>query len=63
MAAHPGATHFLEVRGDVVAKRFGSHARGEPWREWRALRMLARYAPGLAPAPVHAALDAGPPWW
>jgi hypothetical protein len=37
--------------------------RGEPWQQWRALRMLARYAPGLAPAPVHAALDAGPPWW
>lgn len=34
--------------------------RAEPRREWQALGMLARYAPGLAPAPVHAALDAEP---
>src|SRR5690242_1568180 len=60
MAGRPGTTHFLEIRGDVVVKRFRSQARGEPRREWRALRMLARYAPGLAPAPVHAALDAEP---
>jgi Ser/Thr protein kinase RdoA (MazF antagonist) len=62
MADRPAeTTHFLEVRGDVVVKRFRSHARGEPRREWRALSMLARYAPDLAPAPVHAALDAEPP--
>ncbi len=61
MADRPGTTHFLEVRGEVVVKRFQSYARGEPRREWQALRMLARYAPGLAPAPVHAALDARPP--
>jgi aminoglycoside phosphotransferase len=61
MAGQPGTTHFLEVRGDVVIKQFRSCARGEPRREWQALRMLARYAPGLAPAPVHAALDAEPP--
>jgi Ser/Thr protein kinase RdoA (MazF antagonist) len=61
MAGRPSTTHGLEIRGDVVVKRFRSHARGEPQREWRALRMLARYAPGLAPAPVHAALDARPP--
>jgi aminoglycoside phosphotransferase (APT) family kinase protein len=61
MAGRPGTTHCLQIRGGVVVKRFRSHARGEPGREWRALRMLARYAPGLAPAPVHAALDAEPP--
>jgi hypothetical protein len=61
MADRPGTTHCLEVRGDVVVKRFQSYAHGGPRREWRALRMLARYAPGLAPAPVHAALDANPP--
>jgi aminoglycoside phosphotransferase len=62
MTGRPGTTtHYLQIRGDVVVKRFRSHARGEPRREWRALGMLARYAPGLAPAPVHAALDAEPP--
>ena len=62
MTGRPGTTtHYLQIRGDVVVKRFRSHARGEPRREWRALGMLARYAPGLAPAPVHAALDATPP--
>jgi hypothetical protein len=61
MAPQPGTTHCLEIRGDVVVKRFRSRARGEPWREWRALCMLASYAPDLAPAPEHAALDAEPP--
>lgn len=60
MAGQPGTTHCLEIRADVVVKRFRSCARGEPRREWQALRMLARYAPGLAPAPVRAALDAEP---
>jgi aminoglycoside phosphotransferase len=60
MAGQPGTTHCIEIRGDVVVKRFRSSARGEPRREWRALGMLARYAPGLAPAPVRAALDAEP---
>ena len=60
MAGQPGTTHCLEIRGDVVVKRFRSSARGEPQREWRALGLLARYAPGLAPVPVHAALDAEP---
>jgi hypothetical protein len=60
MADQPGTTHLLEIRGDVVVMRFRSRARGEPRREWQALCMLARYAPGLAPAPVDAALDAEP---
>jgi Ser/Thr protein kinase RdoA (MazF antagonist) len=54
-------THGLDLRSDVVVKRFRSSARGEPQREWRALTLLARYAPGLAPAPVQAALAADPP--
>jgi hypothetical protein len=33
----------------------------EPRREWRALELLARYAPGLAPRPIRADLDADPP--
>lgn len=61
MVGRPATTHCLEIRGNVVVKRFRSDARGEPRREWEALGMLARYAPGLAPAPVHAALHAEPP--
>jgi Ser/Thr protein kinase RdoA (MazF antagonist) len=53
-----GATH--EVRIDpglgLVVKRFRSSRRGEPVREWTALSVLARFAPGLAPAPVCADL-------
>ena len=33
----------------------------EPRREWRALELLARYAPGLAPRPIGADLDGDPP--
>ena len=50
-----------EVRIDrtcgLVVKRFRSARRGEPVREWTALSLLARFAPGLAPAPVSADLD------
>jgi hypothetical protein len=44
------------VRG-LVVKRFRSACRGEPVRELTALSLLARFAPGLAPAPVSADLD------
>ncbi|MEU1621470.1 phosphotransferase [Streptomyces sp. NPDC005722] len=54
-------THGLEMRSDVVVKRFTSWARGEPQREWRALTLLARYAPGLAPQPLDADLEGEPP--
>jgi Ser/Thr protein kinase RdoA (MazF antagonist) len=58
-----GATH--EVRIDqglgLVVKRFRSSARGEPVREWTALSLLARFAPGLAPAPVGADLESDCP--
>lgn len=50
-----------EVRIDrarrIVVKRFRSDHRGEPIREWTALSLLARFAPGLAPAPVSADLN------
>ncbi|MDX3100430.1 phosphotransferase family protein [Nonomuraea angiospora] len=55
------STHNLEIRDDVVIKRYASWGRGEPHREWTALTLLAEHAPGLAPAPVEAALDAYPP--
>ncbi|MEV0168285.1 phosphotransferase family protein [Nonomuraea fuscirosea] len=54
-------THNLDIRDDVVVKRYTSWGRGEPHREWAALTLLAEYAPGLAPTPVEAALDANPP--
>ena len=50
----------------MAVKRFRSPVDGderrlygdEPRREWRALELLARYAPGLAPRPVRADLAA-----
>ncbi|GAA1613248.1 hypothetical protein GCM10009733_006680 [Nonomuraea maheshkhaliensis] len=54
-------THSLDIGDDVVVKRYTSWGRGEPQREWEALTLLAEHAPGLAPAPVEAALDAHPP--
>jgi hypothetical protein len=55
------ATHDLTVSGGVVVKRFRSYDRGEHRREWQGLRLLDRYAPGLAPRPLAADLDAHPP--
>lgn len=52
-------THEVRIdreRG-LVVKRFRSARRGEPVREWTALSLLDRLAPGLAPAPVSADLD------
>jgi aminoglycoside phosphotransferase (APT) family kinase protein len=59
----PGATHDIRIdpgRG-VVVKRFRSWDRDEPAREWRALRLLAEYAPGLAPRPLSASLNRSAP--
>ncbi|QFY07284.1 phosphotransferase [Nonomuraea phyllanthi] len=53
--------HAIEVRSDVVVKRYRSSGHDEPGREWRALGLLDAYAPGLAPAPVSADLEADPP--
>ncbi|MFC4012536.1 aminoglycoside phosphotransferase family protein [Nonomuraea purpurea] len=55
------STHDLEFGDDVATKRYRSWNRGEPHREWAALTLLAEHAPGLAPAPVSATLDAHPP--
>lgn len=50
-----------EVRIDrvrrLVGGQFRSTRRGEPTREWTALSLLARFAPGAAPAPVTAGLN------
>ncbi|WP_433435399.1 phosphotransferase family protein [Nonomuraea sp. CA-141351] len=54
-------THILDFRDDVVVKRYTSWERGEPLREWAALTLLAEHAPGLAPTPLEAALNAHPP--
>jgi Phosphotransferase enzyme family len=67
-APRPFSTHGITFGEGVVVKRFRSHAGDERWlhgdeprREWRALELLARYAPGLAPRPVRGDLDADPP--
>jgi len=65
----PFSTHGVAVEEGVAVKRFRSPVDGddrrlygdEPRREWRALKLLARYAPGLAPRPIRADLDADPP--
>jgi Ser/Thr protein kinase RdoA (MazF antagonist) len=55
------STHVLEMAGGQVIKRFRSWDRGEHQREWRALNVLAEFAPGFAPVPLSADLDAVPP--
>jgi Ser/Thr protein kinase RdoA (MazF antagonist) len=54
-------THAIEVVDGLVVKRFRSWARDEHLREWEALTLLSRYAPGLAPEPVRAELAGDPP--
>jgi phosphotransferase family enzyme len=51
----------IDAEREVVVKRYVDHARGEPAREWRALRLLADHAPGLAPEPLRADLYGAPP--
>ena len=46
------STHDVQIGVDRVTKRFVSFDRGEADREWRALQLLDRYAPGLAPVPL-----------
>ncbi|GAA4226919.1 hypothetical protein FHR32_002434 [Streptosporangium album] len=53
--------HSVEMRPDAVVKRYRSSDYGQPEREWRALELLNEYAPGVAPVPVTADLDADPP--
>jgi Ser/Thr protein kinase RdoA (MazF antagonist) len=51
----------LDPGRGVAVKRYVQYGRGEPAREWRALRLLAEHAPGLAPEPLRAGLDTSPP--
>jgi hypothetical protein len=63
------STHGVTVENGIAVKRFRSPVAGderrlygdEPRREWRALELLARYAPGFAPRPIRADPDADPP--
>ncbi|MFJ6012498.1 phosphotransferase family protein [Streptomyces sp. NPDC092952] len=61
-AAERWSTHVIEMRGDLVTKRYAkgdAHALLD--REWRALTLLDAHAPGLAPVPVAVDRDADPP--
>jgi aminoglycoside phosphotransferase (APT) family kinase protein len=53
--------HTIEMRSDVVIKQYRRSNYDQPEREWRALELLNEYAPGLAPTPVTADLEADPP--
>ncbi|CNE99311.1 Phosphotransferase enzyme family [Mycobacterium tuberculosis] len=55
------STHVIEMRPDVVIKRYRSRRNDEPRREWRALNLLHEHARGVAPTPISADLDAEPP--
>ena len=62
------STHWITVSEGIAVKRFRSPAGDErrlygdePAREWRALTLLERYAPGLGPRPIRADLNADPP--
>ncbi|MGW9043663.1 hypothetical protein ACWGQL_14075 [Streptomyces lydicus] len=55
------STHHVHLADSAVTKRFTSWGHGEALREWRGLTLLHRFAPGIAPAPLTAALDAEPP--
>jgi hypothetical protein len=46
----------------LVLKEYFQDAGDRSDREWRALRLLQEYAPGLAPEPVAIDLDASPPF-
>jgi hypothetical protein len=45
-------THRIDFHGDVVTKQYVDDKPGAAAREWRALTLLAEYAPGLAPEPI-----------
>jgi aminoglycoside phosphotransferase (APT) family kinase protein len=53
------SNHDVTIEGEVVRKRYRRTSRGEPGREWAALVLLDRHAPGLAPRPI--AREAEPP--
>ncbi|MFE6158448.1 phosphotransferase family protein [Streptomyces sp. NPDC056486] len=51
MSSERWGTHSIEMGPDSVTKRFRDADRERCEREWRALRLLDTYAPGLAPRP------------
>lgn len=55
------SSHDLTFGSHTVTKTYRSWARGEPQREWSALGLLQRHAPGLAPQPLSADLQGEPP--
>jgi Ser/Thr protein kinase RdoA (MazF antagonist) len=54
----PFVTHDVICGQDTVTKRFQRWARAESQREWQALNLLCQHAPGLAPEPISADLQA-----
>ncbi|MFH8517621.1 phosphotransferase family protein [Streptomyces gelaticus] len=51
MSSDRWSTHTIEMGPDCVIKRFRDTDRERCEREWRALRLLDTYVPGLAPRP------------
>ncbi len=51
MSSDRWSTHVVVMGSGSVIKRFRGEDRERGRREWRALGLLARYAPGLAPVP------------
>lgn len=61
MSSDQWSTHGVELGSRSAIKRFRGEHREQAEREWRALTLLARYAPGLAPEPREADLEAPEP--
>lgn len=59
--ASQSSTHGITMSAGRVVKTYASWSRGEHEQEWRALNLLAQYAPDLAPLPLEADLHAEPP--
>ncbi|WP_149263398.1 aminoglycoside phosphotransferase family protein [Actinomadura sp. K4S16] len=54
------STHDVQIHPRVVVKTYRPGSRDAAKREWRALTLLADYAPGLAPSPITAELATEP---
>ncbi|MGX1795989.1 phosphotransferase (plasmid) [Streptomyces rutgersensis] len=61
MTSVPWSTHAVDLQPGSVIKRFRRERREGSEREWRALTLLAAYAPDLAPVPQSADLVAEEP--
>jgi hypothetical protein len=59
--AEVSTQHGVEFYGDRVVKTFRAWDGGQHLREWRGLRLLHQFAPGLAPQPLRAEFDTEPP--